>query len=102
MLFATIDPEHAEAFARAACEQRIVACVNMLPEVRSFYWWDGTLQDDREVVLWMETRADAVSECIEALAELHPYDTPKIIAMPPLAVFEPYRQWCVSQTRPAS
>ncbi|MEM6290315.1 MAG: divalent-cation tolerance protein CutA [Myxococcota bacterium] len=97
VLFATIDAEHADAFARAACEKRLVACVNMLPGARSLYWWKSELCEDAEVVLWMETRARDVEACIASLAALHPYDTPKIIALSPGAVWPPYQRWCVEQ-----
>ncbi len=101
VLFVTIDEAHADAFARAACERRLVACANLVPGVRSIYWWNGELCEDREVAIWMETTAHDAPERIAALAALHPYDTPKIIALPPSAVHEPYRQWCASAVRGA-
>ncbi len=100
VLFVTIDEEHADAFARAAVEQRLVACVNLMPGARSIYRWEGEVCEEREVVLWMEARAAGLEARIEALAALHPYDTPKIIALPPSGVLEPYRAWCVAQTAP--
>lgn len=101
VFFVTIDEQHADAFARAAVEQRLVACVNLVPGARSIYRWKGQVCEDREVLLWMEAPAEGVKARIEALAALHPYDTPKIIALPPCAVHEPYRDWCVAQTVPA-
>lgn len=100
VLFVTIDEEHADAFARAAVEQRLVACVNLVPGARSIYRWKGKLCEDREVLLWMESREAGADARIEALAALHPYDTPKIIALPPSAVHEPYRAWCIGETAP--
>lgn len=98
VLFVTIDAERAEAFARAAVEQRLVACANLVPGARSIYWWQGELCTEPEVLVWMETRADDVEARIAALAALHPYDTPKIIALPPSAVHPPYRAWCIAET----
>lgn len=101
VLFVTIDEASADAFARAALQARLVACANMLPGARSLYWWKGELCEDREVLIWMETRADNVQGCIAALAALHPYDTPKIIALPPRAVHPPFAAWCAEQTEPS-
>ena len=98
VLFVTIDAEHAEAFARAAVQQRLVACANLVPGARSIYWWQGEVCEDPEVLVWMETRADDVQARIAALAALHPYDTPKIIALPPSAVHPPYAAWCIAET----
>jgi periplasmic divalent cation tolerance protein len=99
-LFVTIPPEQADAFAEAICSERLVACVNIVPGVRSCYWWQGELCRDEECVLLMETAADRVDAAIQRIAELHPYDTPKIVALAPAAVHEPYARWCVAETRP--
>ncbi|MCR9161255.1 MAG: divalent-cation tolerance protein CutA [Nannocystaceae bacterium] len=100
VLFVTIDAAHAAAFARSAVQTRLVACANLLPGARSVYWWQGELCEDDEVLVWMETRAQDVERRIAALAELHPYDTPKIIALPPSAVHPAYRRWCLTETEP--
>jgi len=97
VLFVTIDEGHAASFARAAVQQRLVACANLVPGAQSIYWWKGELCEDREALVWMETRAEGIEARIEALAALHPYDTPKIIALPPSAVHPPYRQWCTAE-----
>ena len=99
VLFVTIDEPSAAAFARAAVEKRLVACANLVPGARSVYWWDGKVCEDEEVLVWMETRADDVDARIAALAALHPYDTPKIIALPPSAVHPAYQRWCVTETQ---
>lgn len=98
VLFATIDLEHAEAFARSAVQERLVACANLVTGAKSIYWWEGEICEDTEVLVWMETRSDDVEARIAALAALHPYDTPKIIALHPEAVFGPYARWCAGQT----
>lgn len=98
VLFVTIDADNAAAFARAAVETRLVACANLVSGGRSVYWWDGKVCEDEEVLVWMETRGDGVDKCIAALAELHPYDTPKIIALPPSAVHPAYQRWCLAET----
>ena len=54
----TGDEESAVVLARALLERRIVACVNIVPRVRSLYRWKDTIEDDAECVLLMKTRAD--------------------------------------------
>ncbi len=100
VLFTTIDAGSAAAFARAAVETRLAACANLVSGARSIYWWDGAVCEEEEVLVWMETRGADVDERIAALAELHPYDTPKIVALPPAAVHPPYQRWCVAETAP--
>jgi periplasmic divalent cation tolerance protein len=99
VLFVTIAPDKAEAFADAICRARVVACVNVLPGVRSHYWWQGELCHDDECVLLMETAADRLDAAMQTIAELHPYDTPKIVALEPAAVSQAYAAWCIAETR---
>ncbi len=99
VLFVTIAPDEADAFAEALCRARVVACVNIVPGVRSRYWWNGELCNDEECVLLMETAADRLDAAMRTIAELHPYDTPKIVALTPEAVNAGYAKWCVTETR---
>ncbi len=78
----TGDEESAVVLARALLERRIVACVNIVPRVRSLYRWKGTIEDDAECVLLMKTRADRYHALASALDELHTYDVPELIVLP--------------------
>jgi periplasmic divalent cation tolerance protein len=72
--------EQAVGLARALLDRGLVACVNILPGVRSLYRWKGEIADDREQLLLMKTRADRYPELAQAIAELHPYEVPELIA----------------------
>lgn len=78
----TGDEESAAALARALIERRLVACVNIVPGVRSLYRWKGAIEDDKEWVLLMKTRAERFDDLASALDELHGYDVPELIALP--------------------
>ena len=86
--------EHeARRIARTLVDERLAACVNILPTVRSVYWWDGEVQDDAEALLVIKTTAlgfDALAERIDAE---HPYDVPEIIEIPVGRGSEAYLQW---------
>jgi periplasmic divalent cation tolerance protein len=84
---------------RTLVQERLVACGNVLPGVRSFYWWEGEVQDDEEVVLFMETAAERVDAMIARLRELHPYDVPKIVVLEPDAVNAEYLAWARQETK---
>jgi periplasmic divalent cation tolerance protein len=88
------------ALARALVERRLAACANLVPGVRSIYRWEGTVQDDAEVLLVIKTTADRLAELEKALAELHPYDVPECVALEPASVEARYLSWLVAETRP--
>ena len=78
-LYATApDPQIAAALARTLVEERLIACGNVLPGVRSVYRWDGAVTEDAEAVLICKTTADRADAAVARLAELHPYDVPAV------------------------
>ena len=81
VLLCTAPPDRAEEIARALLERRLVACVNVVPGVRSLYWWQGKLEDDAESLLMLKTARDKGDDLIAALPEVHPYETPELLSL---------------------
>jgi periplasmic divalent cation tolerance protein len=97
----TCPPDAAEALLVQLLEERLVGCGNILPAVRSCYWWEGEVCRDEEALVVMETAPDRLEALLERAAQLHPYDVPKLLALDPSAVNEPYVAWLRAVTRPA-
>ena len=73
--------DEAARIGKALVQRRLAACVNIIDGMRSFFEWDGSLQDDREVVMIAKTRSSRVAEMIDAVKALHSYDCPCIIEL---------------------
>jgi periplasmic divalent cation tolerance protein len=73
--------EDADRLARALVERRLAACVNVVPGVVSHYRWKGELCRDEERLLVIKTRAERMEALRAALAELHPYELPELVAL---------------------
>lgn len=73
------DAETAAQVARALVTDRLAACVNVIPGLRSFYEWEGEVQDDQEVQLLIKTRSSRTEKLEARIRELHPYDVPEIL-----------------------
>jgi len=71
----------AETLAKDLLTEKLAACVNILPRMRSFYHWRGAIACDDECVLIVKTAAQAVQKAKERLLALHPYETPCIAAL---------------------
>ena len=100
VVLCTAPPEAAADIARAVVEPGLAACVNILPGVRSIYWWQGELCDDGESLLVIKTRAERVPALTDALLAAHPYDVPEVIALP-IGVAEgnpAYLRWLIDET----
>jgi periplasmic divalent cation tolerance protein len=98
LLVMTCAPDQAERLLRALLAERLVACGNILPGVRSHYWWQGAICSDEEALVVMETPAGRADAAMARLAELHPYEVPKILAFSADAVHAPYLAWARAVT----
>ena len=94
------DRESAEKIARAAVEERVAACVNILGAARSVYRWQGTVEVADEVPVFIKTTEDRYPALERLVRELHPYDLPEIIAIPVASGLADYLDWVAEETRP--
>ena len=83
----------AEAIGRALVEARLAACVNIASGVRSFFRWQGAIEDQEEALLLVKSRGELVPSIIETVKGLHSYTVPEVIALPILAGSPDYLAW---------
>lgn len=83
----------AEQLARELINQNIAACVNMIPEVRSFYRWQGKVESSQEVLLLIKSDKTHYHSIQKLILEQHPYELPEIIAVPIDHGFGDYFNW---------
>lgn len=94
VIFTTLpNAEHAENLAQSLVENRLVACVNILPQMSSIYRWQGKLEKGQEHLLIVKTRQARCDEVIEAIRSQHPYELAEIIALPIAAGLPGYLSW---------
>ena len=89
----------AEQAGRALVERRLCACVNILPGMISFYWWQGKIDRGEEVVMIIKTRASLAEAVRAAVKQMHSYSTPAILVLPVENVDADYHAWIVAETQ---
>lgn len=90
--------EEAERIGRILVESRLVACVNIIDQVTSLYWWEGKIQRESEVVAIAKTRLDLVPMCLERIKSLHPYEVPGLTVLPVINADPDYKAWVENET----
>ena len=83
--------------ASVLVEGKLAACVNIVEGVRSLYWWEGNLHDDKEVLLVWKTDEAHLKELTATLEKLHPYDCPEVVALPVVGGSVAYLDWLIKQ-----
>ena len=102
LLYVTVpDDAVGRTLARRMVEERLAACVHLLPAGESFFHWDDELVEEAERVLIAKTRADLAEYAIERIASWHSYEVPCVLALPIEAGHGPFLKWISAETRPA-
>jgi periplasmic divalent cation tolerance protein len=100
VLMTAPDLDTAARLGRALVEERLAACVNLLPGLRSIYRWEGALHDDAEVLLLVKTRSDRLEALSARVSELHPYALPEVLALPASGGSAAYLDWVRTESLP--
>jgi periplasmic divalent cation tolerance protein len=97
--FTTCPVEMAEDLARKVVEERVCACVNIIPMVKSIYHWKNELTVDNEALLVMKTRAELASRLEEAIEKSHPYEVPEYVFLRIEEGAKDYLDWMAQATK---
>ncbi|MBN1160447.1 MAG: divalent-cation tolerance protein CutA [Dehalococcoidales bacterium] len=92
------DPEEAQKIAQILVKRRQAACVNIVPEVNSHFWWKDKLEASEESLLIVKTKESLLPEVIKSVKRLHGYRIPEIIALPIVGGSRDYLEWIDSET----
>jgi periplasmic divalent cation tolerance protein len=87
---------------RTLLEERLIACANIMDPVSSFFWWQGKIEEEKEVLVIMKSHETLFKKLSKRVMELHSYDTPEILALPILNGSRSYLDWmsaCLEQVK---
>ena len=91
--------DECEAIARSLVEKRMAACVNVVSQVRSFYRWEGKVQEDPEYLMMMKTSRELFPAVRAEVERLHSYHVPEVVCVPILEGSENYLAWLADALR---
>jgi periplasmic divalent cation tolerance protein len=91
----------AHKIASLLLEKKLAACVNVIPQVESSFWWQGKIDSTRESLLLVKTQAALLPEIIKSVRAAHSNEVPEIIAIPIIGGNTDYLDWINKETMPA-
>ena len=92
--------DEARRIAGKLIERRLAACVNFLPPVRSVYHWKGAVEESEEILMIIKSARPLFEQLRAAIARLHSYEVPEIVAFPIVDGSESYLAWMDSELIP--
>lgn len=95
------DEAEAKHIGRTVVSKRLAACANVLGSSTSIYWWEGQLEEGKEVILLLKTVEDRLEALIDRVAQLHSYEVPCVEAFPIAQGHVPFLDWLEAETRDA-
>ncbi|HDQ44054.1 MAG TPA: divalent-cation tolerance protein CutA [bacterium] len=91
--------DEAERIARTLVEEKLAACVNVLPGIRSIYRWEDRVQQDDELLIVIKTTESRFPAVCDRIRDLHGYEVPEIVALPIIRGSEEYMDWISASVR---
>ena len=99
VVFITVDSQQtAKRITDVLLTERKAACVNIVPAVESYYWWQGKKETAKELLLIVKTCLELLDELVALVKKHHPYSIPEIIALPVIGGNEDYLKWVERET----
>jgi periplasmic divalent cation tolerance protein len=92
------DRERAASAVRTLVEERVIACGNITPGVRSIYRWQGAVEESDEVLCFLKTTWAELPALKARLPQLHPYEVPELVVLSVEDGHAPYLAWVAAST----
>jgi len=98
VLITASNKEEAATIGTTLVDERLAACVNIVHEVRSLFFWEGKTQDEQETLLIAKSRLVLMEKLVSRVKSLHSYAVPEVIALPIVAGSADYLSWLRENT----
>ncbi len=97
VVLVTIPVNKAKKLAKIILENKVCACVNIIKDIESYFWWQGKIQQGKEALLVIKTKKSAFSKLKKIIKENHPYEVAEIIALDIVGINSEYRKWLIGE-----
>ena len=98
IVFVTVPLKEVEKLVKILLKERVCACINIIENVKSYFWWKETISQEREALLIIKTQEKLFSKLKKIIKENHPYTVPEIVGIKITKINEGYLDWLIKET----
>ena len=91
--------EEADLISNSLLEKKLIACSNIINDMKSTFWWNGNIQKENEVMIIAKSTKALLDNIIAEVRSIHSYDVPEILAIPILGGNPDYLDWIIEETK---
>ena len=99
VLITAINMEEAQKIGSMLLSERKIACVNIVKEVDSMFWWKNKIVENRETLLIVKTNSALLDDIVAMVKKVHSYEVPEVIALPIVGGSSDYLKWLNNEVR---
>ncbi len=99
VVFVTIPNDKTKDFVNFILENKLAACVNIVKNINSYYWWEAKICNDKESLLIIKTTKKLSNKLVDEIKKIHPYKVAEIIFLPIIAGNKEYLNWIKNSLR---
>lgn len=99
VVYISLPQDEVNRISQGLMDKRLAACINIVPRIESYYWWNDKIERDVEALLIVKTTKDKFNSLRDWVIENHPYDLPEIIAVPLVDGHSDYITWIKKETK---
>jgi periplasmic divalent cation tolerance protein len=92
------DVKEAKKLSDILLGERLAACVNIIPNLKSYFWWGEKIHNANEVLLVVKTKQKILRKLVRAVKRNHQYENPEIVALPIVGGSKDYTKWVEEET----
>lgn len=96
------DLSEAKRISQKLLEEKLIACANIVEGVKSFFWWQGKIDNAEEVLLILKTQENLFKKIVKTVKSVHSYEVPEVIALPIVDGNPDYLRWIDESLRQSS
>jgi periplasmic divalent cation tolerance protein len=90
------DVKQAQKLSQILLKSKLCACIHIVPQISSMYWWQGQIKETSESWMIIKTHQSKMRDLLDLIVKNHSYDVPEVLEIKPAQGSSKYLDWILS------